>query len=226
MKATEIERLVKQYLLPKLPGFDASRALLISSPIQWLLRGFAFDSSGLSPKAFTVWAFFQPLYVPREHVWLNFGHRLGTLHGGQEKWWNLEDAPEPVVMQEVQHLVATEGLPFLFEVRDPTDLASRGAGLAVGTRNLNVQEATAYSLILAHRYEDARQALLRLSADIKSMDPRMGWPGQIADRSDRLLALLDSDPNAAVATLWNWRSQTLKALRLSSDWQPGSVEPT
>lgn len=94
MKSTEIKRLVTAYLLPSLPGYRVRGSLLYAEPVEALLRGFLFETSGSDRTAFYVWAFVQPLDAPAPDIPLTFGERLG----GGSKVWRLTDEPEGQAM--------------------------------------------------------------------------------------------------------------------------------
>src|SRR5581483_8612259 len=119
MKKKQFESLCKT-LLPKLPGFACKGWLLYADPIGHVLRAFCCDDSGFDPQIFTVWAFFQPLYVPKKHVSFNMGYRLKDARGC-DRWWNIND---PRLRDELLACIQRDGLPFLEGVKQPHDVAT------------------------------------------------------------------------------------------------------
>src|SRR5438552_1936158 len=122
MKDARFQRLIRQYLLPHLPGFRAKKSLVFAEPLEYLLRGFALESSGFGPSVFYLWVFVQPLYVPSTHIYFHFGRRLG--HG-----WDLDANAdnESEVMGQVLTRIKDEGLPFINRFESPADFADRAA---------------------------------------------------------------------------------------------------
>ncbi len=216
MKTAVFQWLIRKHLLPHLPGFRAKGWLLFTEPPRRLLRGFAFEGSGFDQSAFNVWAFVKPLYVPSTHVTFTFGGRLGTLQGGQERWWRLSENNEHEVMSEVLAAIGDEGLPFLKQLESPADLAHKGGAVTHAPDNIRVMEAVAYSSILAGEYHDALETLDRLPKIVAQMDPKLSaWPREIAERAGRVRDALVHDPRGALALLDEWEAQTLRHLRLA-----------
>ena len=79
MKGTEIAELERRYLLPQLPDFRQLGTLLYKAPVGLVLQGFELDRSQYDKRSLAVFCFVQPLYVPNDHLWFNFGKRLRDL---------------------------------------------------------------------------------------------------------------------------------------------------
>lgn len=218
MKANQVMRLVKQYILPHLPGFQIKRSsYLYATPVEMILRGFYFQTSYLDRTAFTVWVFVQPLYIPKEHVVLNIGGRLGWLKKDEDIWWQWSpDEPEheePTLLN-VLEFIQEVGLPFLEQLQTPADLIRRGAKISGVPKNCYGQEVIAYSYILTGDYRKAKQLLARLYRELRRDEKDYLWMGEMADRAELLLETLDRDHREAVRLLHEWRDSTLRNLHL------------
>jgi hypothetical protein len=207
MRNRDLQRLVKQYLLQHLPPLQLDRDLLFYEPIEYLLRGFCFGRSG-DAAAFYVWVFVQPLYIPHDSVYFNFGDRLSP-------GWSVSKKSEPEVMTEVLDAILADGLPFLDRFHTPEDIVDRidEFGDAYPT-NTHFIEAHAYSLILVGKYYQAEEELRLLHARCEPNPRNVEWVYDQMHRGDRVLAKLKRSPEEAKQLLLEWRTQTLRAIRL------------
>lgn len=213
MKASRLKPLYKKYLLPYLSGFRYKGHLIYSEPIEYLLRGFWFESSAFSADAFTVYVFVQPLYVPEEGIAFTFGQRLPWLRSKKDRWWELSETNEEEVMKDVQQAILQLGLPFLEQFKTPADLAQK-AGKVIGSRdNPHIQEAVAYSRVLAGETHKALKALDRLHRYLRRT-AEYDWEREMDRRVLRIRIALAHDPQEAIHLLTEWREYTLKNLRL------------
>ncbi len=217
MKGPVAERLSRRHLLPSLPGFRAKKAWLLADQPGYLLRGFAFESSGFDPTKFTMWAFIQALYIPSTEITFTVGNRLGRLSGGSERWWWLTDENESQVMGEVLAHIQREGLPFLQKFTSPADLADRAVEVTRAPDNVHIVEAVAYSLVLADRHREALEALARLRKLLGKIAADLSWPPGMTERVQLVDGALQRDPREARALLDEWREETIRNLRLSEE---------
>lgn len=217
MRTAQLMKLVKKYIQPHFTGFCIKRSLLYAVPVDWVLRGFDFQPSWLDPEAFTVNVFAQPLYVPRDHIVLGYGERLGWLKYREDIWWLWSpDRPdeEAPTFGAVCALMQEVGLPFLARLQTPADFVRQVGRLVWSRDDAYGQETIAYSLILTGDYKKAQKALTRLYRDLRRDEPTYPWMGPMAERAERLLQLLSTDPSLAVHQLRLWRDETVKNLRL------------
>ena len=79
MKARQIERLARKHLLPVLPEFAVRGSLVYRRPVGDLLYALSFETSSFASSRICVEAFVQPLFVPEDGLWFDFGARLGEI---------------------------------------------------------------------------------------------------------------------------------------------------
>jgi len=205
MKKRQFEALCKM-LLPDLPGFTCKGWLLYAVPLGHVLRGFCCDDSGFDPKKFTVWAFFLPLYVPRQYLSFNMGFRLKDVRGC-DRWWKIDD---PRLGEELLACIQQQGLPFLEAVKQPCDVVTAIQRLGIDSNVYNL-EAMAYSLVMIDDVVAAQQALERLT---KLLDTSVPWQAEMKTRAMELARKLDIDPQEARRQLAEWEQATVKNLGL------------
>jgi hypothetical protein len=219
MRAKDVERLAKTYLLPRLPGFKLHKKLLYISPIEQILRGVFFDSSAYERWTFVIEAFVQPLYIPKNNYVFSYGGRLGNLGGGAENWWTIDETNEEQVMKEVLYALQTEALPFLQSVKDPGDFAKKYEHRARDP-GIHYMEAVSYSLVIMGKY---RKAMKILNRNLKTLEKAVKseyaspYMEEMVDRTNIIKNALIEDPNKAVDVLNGWREETLKNLRLDNE---------
>ena len=211
MKSRQFQVLSRKYLLPYLSGYGVKGSLLFVQPLKYLLRGFCFEGSGFDPSAFYVWAFVQPLYVPRHVISLTFGKRLG---GGAGQRWKLTRETERDVMNEVLVCVKAEGIPIIKQFETPAKFAEEAVEFTHAPKDPYVVEAVAYSLILAGEYAKALEALNHLHTILKKLDLSLSWPQEMLQRAQYLHNTLAREPDEAIELLEKWTEQTLRNLSL------------
>jgi hypothetical protein len=219
MKAKELENLTKKYLLPNLSGFDTTGVLIYATPVDYFLRGFAFDRSAYQTRKFTIWAFVQPLYIPTSHVWFSMGNRLGALGGHQERWWNLEDGVQRVA-EEVLKYMRVEGIPFLDKIHSPRDFVKKVRELTRAPDEPIVKEAWCYALILTGDHSKGSKELERLLRSIEELKIQYPYIHWLEDNRQRVLDILDAlktGPDLARAILDRWRAETLAKIKLTDE---------
>jgi hypothetical protein len=205
MKKKQFESLCKT-LLPNLPGFVCKGWLLYADPMGHVLRAFCGDDSGFDPQIFTVWVFFQPLYVPKKHVSFNMGYRLKDTRGC-DRWWNIND---PRLRDELLVSIQRDGLPFLEGIKQPADVVTAIHRLGADSDPYKM-EAVAYSLAMADDVAAAQQALERLT---KALDRGIPWQAEMMERAMQLARKLGVDPQEAKRQLAEWEQATVKNLGL------------
>ena len=240
MRTQQLMRLVKEYVLPHLPGFRAHRSFVYSSPVGMILRGFDFTPSYMDPAAFTVEVFAQPLYVPSDCVYYTFGARLSELKYHKDIWWRLREfdpseAEQDVVgmlryirkdfdfnsadqvFANILQLIHEVGLPFIERLSTPEDFVVRGAKISGVPNDPYVREAIAYSRVLTGDYKKAAHDMRKLYPVLIRDMPNYPWMGEIAERVNRMMSLLARSSEAAVQQLHEWRKFTLTQLGLKKE---------
>lgn len=123
MRPNDVKRLVKQFLLPHMPGLRLHKKLLYFDPIEYLLRGKYFDSSGYERWFFYVQVFVIPLFTPSDVMYFYFGERLGKASRKASGGWPINAQTESQVMGEILSLIKSEAIPFLRKFKSPGDFA-------------------------------------------------------------------------------------------------------
>jgi len=208
MTRREFDRFARVHLVPNLPGFAATKGLIVRMPVDDLLAGFSFDPSAFSRTAFTVRAFVQPLYVPNDDVTLSFGDDLGA--------WDFEDRETSEVAREVLERVLDRGILLVDRIRTPLDMAHNAPVLWYRDEPAT-REVVAASLAAAGRLEAAREELVALAErEEESPNPyRPDVSAERAQRARRLIRAIDAGGKAPREVLDDWRAYTLAHLNLT-----------
>ena len=200
MKNKDFAELAKR-LLPDLPGFAVKAPLMFIPPVKHTLRGLCFESHSHEAKLFYVWVFFLPLFVPRQHVSFEFGKRIGA------DLWNV-DAPN--LVHELGDALKREALPFLSPIESPRDVARAATSLRL-PQNPHVQQAIAYALA---RAGDVNKAVAALDELVRSLDVKVPWQLEMAERANALKPQLLSDAPSAQKQLEAWEAESVRNLGL------------
>lgn len=215
MKKKEFEA-IGNCLLPLLPGWAVKGQLLFMRPVGHTLRGICFNRS-IDPRTFYVEVFFQPLFVPLEHIALNTGWRLRA--SASDSW----NADNPNLIVELGAKFKREVSPFLSRIQTPRDVAEAASSIRKTTGSVEEvaisfasgdpinQQAIAFALARAGDVVEACYALERLTG---LLDEEVIWQHKIADRARALGWQLRNDPAAAQKQLSIWENETSKNLGL------------
>ena len=198
MKTKEFVNLEKR-LLQDFPGFAIKGSMMFISPVGHTLRGFCFETSGFDKRAFYLWSFFMPLYVPSEHIHFTFGERIG----GNKRW----NADQPELGAALRSEMLKE-LPFLYSLKTAKDVANALEPMTKRT-NPHCHEAFAYTLIRSGKIGAAAEALNRL---LKLIDMTVEWQQKIAERVGLIQGKLLKNPEEALKQLDIWESETASNL--------------
>lgn len=200
MRSSAVQRLARRYLLPHLPGFQSKGSLVLFAPVAEILRGFAFESSSFDQSTFYIWAFAQPLYVPRFYLCYDIGIRVRN----SQELWTITPDDEADVMRHVLSSIHAQGLPFLEKFASPADVASN-AVVGTGVHNdPHVDEVVAYSLALSGDRDKALAAIRRLQRSLAKLDPSLEWPREMAARAQHVEDALTYGLERASALLLSW----------------------
>lgn len=208
MKGPQITRLAKKYVLPELPELRLEKRLLYLPPIDGLLCGFYFDSSGFDASVFYAEMFVQALYMPDRSLDLTTGLRVWRPVPGED--WRLTSTNESEVMADLVKVLRDEVLPFLEARRTPEMFAD--AVLTNQSLLPGQHERVGYSLAI---YSARRnEAVEHLQAYIDFDDTRE-WAIQARSRAARLRDAVLSSPQEARTLLEQWRLETLANTKLT-----------
>lgn len=236
MRINQLMRVVRQHILPHLPGFRVKRwSFLYATPVSLIWRAFHFQVSYTQKEAFTVWMFAQPLYVPADRPVTDIGESLGRSWYHRNRWWTVQlgDAQsEQQVMDEVLRLIQKVGLPFLERLQTPADIIWWIQKKSDDRDAPYSQEILAYSYILEGDYRRARRIIDRLipelQYEIEESSPThrtlVQWIYEpTIDRLTQVKDLLEQSPDLAVQRLYAWRHWSLKQLRLEEEIHPAET---
>lgn len=219
MKSSYIRKLFQKYIVDSLPGFSLKGHLIYNSNYERILRGFCFEDSAYRKDSINIYVFVQPLYIPAEYLWFNFGKRLNDIsEKGGDRWWNISLENEGDIMREVLDLILGPGLTFIENVKSLQDLVEVFQVQGDKNRDLNILEALAYTEILVGNYQNANcsleKLLLTLEMDIKKY-PQVRWLYTMKERVSRINKfILENESNAAYQQLLSWEKYTEEALKL------------
>ncbi len=218
MKGPQIQRLAKKYVLPAIPEFHLEKRLLYLPPIDGLLRGFYFDSSGYDGAIFYAQMFVQPLYFPFVCVAFSVGERVWRPNLADD--WRPTSESEADVMADLVGAMRNKVLPFLEARRTPEMFAD--AILANRELASGEHEWVGYSLALypARRNE----AVEHLQAYIDVDDTR-DWAIAARKRAVRLRDAVRTSSQEARALLEQWRLETLANTKLTHLALPAMTYP-
>jgi hypothetical protein len=207
MKNAEFKAIEKR-LAADLPGFSFKGRLMFLAPIQSVLRGFCFESSGFAKEAFYFWMFFQPLFVPAREIRFLFGHRLENGRRWRNDERDLESALLSGIKAEIPKLLGLHNAETVASALEPFVKPN-----AVGYVNPHCREALAYALIKSGQIEKADRVLSALE---KSIDTNIAWEKEIALRTAQMRGMLPNRPDDAIEQLTAWEYETVHNLGLAA----------
>ena len=224
MKAREVQRLYKSYIQPVFPEFFIHGHLLYLKPVDYLLRGICFESSGFDKNRFNIYVFIQPTFILRDYLWFSFGDRLHYMIKGIDHWWTIDDQNEKEIMTTVVSLLSQAKSSYLDQIIEPGDLVKRLPKMVDINNSIVGQQTIAFTHILSGEKEKALVALDLLS---KTLDDYYlentqrilvkDWSQQVDDIRNRLL-----ESNEKVIELLElWRRETMKSLHLEKEIEKG-----
>jgi hypothetical protein len=185
--------------------------LMFRKPLNDVLCGVAFETSGFDKNAFYLWQFFLPLYVPTTYLHFSFGERARA-PGGGERW----DSTAGDIILQLSLALKQQIIPFISGVETAGGVRDRVKRMKSSESARN-KEAAAYSLI---RMEDFSRAALELeSLEIELAGSQHESDCLIRERAAELVSKLGSDTVGAQNQLDQWEVETVRSLRLEKHWQ-------
>lgn len=201
MKRRELALLLCDPLL-QLEGFVFKGRLLFKPPLDRLLRGIYFDSSGFDRRAFYSTSFVMPLCVPTSHLYFTFGDRVRRAAGGDR--WNAE-MPDlaaelgAALKRSAMFLSGIDSLPAFVthaESRSRTERTLEGIGYALA------------------RDGQATQAIAIFDELLDTVDMSVDWHRELAGRVNDLRRTLIEAPEKARSQLASSERGTIQSLGL------------
>jgi len=219
MKSKLINQLSKQYLLPYLPEFKIKGHLLYLNNNDYFLGGFWFESSSFQANTFVIEAFVQPLFIPSEHLWFNFGTRLKSVTSGCEMWWTYLQDTQNEMMEEVRVLIISQGLKFLHD-RLPIDKFLHTYGKDINHPNVNNAESVCYAYLL-NNPKKRIQSIIHLNVLLKKLqydimaNPEILWLNEVKERVELIANYMKKNERIkAIDQLNEWKEYTISQLKI------------
>jgi hypothetical protein len=220
MQKREVQRLFKTYIQPEFPQFYIQGHLLYLKPVDYLLRGICFESSGYGKNHFNIYVFVQPTFIPRDYLWFNFGDRLHHMVKGNDYWWTINDQNEKEVMESIVGLLHQAKSTYLDNFYEPRDLVKRLPKMRRRDKSIEGQRTIAFTHILEGERKQALFKLDRLSKELGNYyleNPQIKWVNDInLEVGEIRTRLLDSN-ELAIALLNQWRRETMMSIDLEKE---------
>jgi len=180
------------------PQFRVKGSLAYIQPVASILRGL-FRERSIDPESFYVWVFIQPLYIPSDHIFFNFGWRVG-------RDWKLAD---PELIPKLRTAIVTEGLPFLESVQGPSDIPEAALKWKQPAGPI-IQQIVGYSYARIGDVNKACEVLDTLVENAK----QSGYGRSLVPEVQAFRDLLLNDYNQACRLLEEWERDTRRKLKL------------
>jgi hypothetical protein len=156
----------------------------------------------------------MPLFVPSDHLTLNFSDRVR--HKGKGDRWNIDlpDLPE-----EICKALKQKAVPFLSSIesiQDFIEMAQQRLNESTGSHSFkdpHTLQAIAYAFAYAGELQKSRDALDQL---LQQLDLKVSWQQAIKERAEALKVELRDNPSTAQHQLETWETETLKNLGLDA----------
>lgn len=200
MKRRELASLLRHPLL-QLEGFVLRGRLLFKPPLDRLLRGIFFDSSGDS-RTFYPTSFVMPLCVPTDHIYFTFGDRLRTSPGSGGWSTDMPDLAAELgaaLKRSAVFLSGIDSLPAFVAFAEPR---------ARTERNL---EGIGYALA---REGQATRAVAIFDELLDKVDMSVDWHRELSGRINDLRRMLIESPEKARSQLASSELETIESLGL------------
>ena len=220
MKSKLVERFCSKYFVPSLPGHRIKGNLLYIADVDYLLRGYSFESSAFSKNRFTIEVFIQPLYMPVDYLFFNFGNRLGTLSKESDFWWEYDETKENEMTSDILSMIKKFGEKFLDKGRSLQSFVNEFDKPDI-LRNPNNKEAVGNAYILLEEYRRPKVLMNGLHHSLVEQinkNPEIDWLTHMDNRVLTLLDLLNKGEfRKAKQQLLDWREYTLSKLKLTGN---------
>jgi hypothetical protein len=206
MRKKVIEKLVREYVLPDLPGWEVVGAALFVHPIGACLSAVGFDTSGFDANLLNLDAYCDPLYLPPGETGAIYIKRLRGVG-------DIQPGCEAQEMKRIAAAIRRQAVPFLRQYDTPQKLAAM-ARQAPPEMNSYRLRAIGLSCAYVGDLKNAER-MLELPIDRLRADGR-AWCLAMADRLRAMVGELRADPKSFVARLATWRQENLRALGVSA----------
>jgi hypothetical protein len=215
MKVKEINKLIKEIILPHIEGYAIHRDLIYRIEGEYYIKGYAFESSGNEEYDLAVWYFIQPLFVKSTTLYFNFGERLkyrkkmGLFKTKELEWWDATKENWNESFQSILQSILGEGEKYLVSFKEPRDFFRKFKSSAKG--NIRIYEGVAYTSILMKDRSLQDKMLKGLIKEAKN-EGNYDWVHQIRADAELLLSKLTQEEREHV--LKEWANETISQLKL------------
>lgn len=213
MRTREVEKYLRQYLVPHLDGFEVHERLLYKQPRKPFISGFFFDEPSYDSAILYIRVFVQPTFIPAEFFYFSFGNELGRLSGGGRKRWKIEAGFEEDSFQEILQFIDQEGIPFLDSQDSPGKFIEFYKKKATHPHVI-IMEAFVYSLLLEGFSDEAEDKLTAMLQSIDKLIEKSPYLVEQRNRANTILDLMQKSSDIAINQLETWSNETLENLGL------------
>lgn len=187
----------------KFDNFSIHETLIITHPINHLLRGIYLENSSASDH-FYIWYFCLPVFVPTKHISFNFGYRLK--YAGSDRWCaNMQN-----LLPELVSGVNLQAIPYLSKFNSVNEFIDTVQN-SDEIKNLHQIRALAYASVIVGDYKAAHSFFdeIKEKANIK-----IDWHIELVTQVTNLFDKLTFIPEDALKQLMSWELETLVNLKL------------
>lgn len=215
MRVKEINKLIKEIILPHLKGYVVHRQLIYQIEGGYYLKGYDFESSGNEEYDLAVWCFIQPLFVKSTTIYYTFGDRLtyrkriGLFKIRKLQWWDATKENLNESFQSILQSILREGEKYLNSFKEPRDFVRKFSSCAKGS--IRIYEGVAFASILIKDKSLQNKMLKELIKEAKN-ERDLDWVHRI--RADAELLLSKSTQEERVHILKEWANETILQLKL------------
>ncbi|HSZ54724.1 MAG TPA: hypothetical protein VK797_03635 [Tepidisphaeraceae bacterium] len=206
MKTKDIDRLVRQHLLRRLPNWEVSRGVIFIKPIEECLCSVGFGTSSFDANLVYTEAIVQPLYLPP--VREKFKRLKRLKRPGGLRFTGREEE-----MRHVFDAIREQAIPF-FRTADTPEKIAAAIHQMPAVEDPYELEAIAMSCVLLKDREGAQQALARAVHSL--IEDGREWCAAMAARLRATSERMESDFEAFSAELPKWRQENLESMELAS----------
>jgi hypothetical protein len=188
------------------PEYRLTNRLLVRIPLGSILSGVLFDSSAFSKEMFYIDLFVQPLYVPSDHLVLNFGLRAP----GQ---W---DYKEPIIQElanRVSLMIRDQASAFHQTFGTP-ELFYRNIPAKFSLKDIYLHQALVFTAVHLGKIDEAQRHFETLHKLVTNTDPKIPWPRAVLKETECLVNEATRDSSRARDRLRQFEADTLKNLKL------------
>lgn len=208
MKNTIIKKFFIKNVFPHLSSHEwiVRRNLIFKSNPNEVLKGICLESSAYAVSQFAVNIFVQPLFIPADGLYFNFGYRQKTPE--KREWWNLDESNTEQVGLQLARYIDTADEEFFNNRKDALDFYNVYRSSKKATiRNF---EAVAYCACFSGSDQASDEVKGLLKYIERNEDLNQAWVMDIYQKTNELQQVI-SNP---IPLMGSWKNGTLSQLSL------------